>query len=74
MAQKKPESIITPDVQVGGGGTIYTVRPLTDAGRAWIEANVQSEDWQWLGSALCVEHRYIANLIEGMKADGLIVE
>ena len=62
-----------PDVVIGGGGTIYTVTPRTKQGEHWLSDNVASEPWQWLGGALCVEHRYIADLVDGMRADGLTV-
>ena len=61
------------DVIVGGGGSIYTLTPLSDEAKAWIDENVESEGYQWLGSSLCVEHRYVADVVEGMQAAGLIV-
>jgi len=60
------------DAEVSGGGTIFLVRPLTDAAREWIEENVSNES-QWFGQSLAVEHRYVGDLITGMQADGLTV-
>ena len=60
------------DAIVYSGGSVYLVRPLTPAADAWIEKNVQ-DDAQWFGPSLVVEHRYVADLIAGMKADGLEV-
>ena len=58
------------DALVSGHGSIYLVRPMSDAATAWIDENVQ-DDAQWLGPALAVEHRYILDLIDGMRASGL---
>ena len=38
--------------------------------RDWIDENVASEPWQWLGGALCVDHRYAGDLIEAIADDG----
>lgn len=63
----------TPDVWVRNEGTVVQFLPLSDAAREWIDQNVQSEDWQWMGRSLVVDHRYAGNLIEGMQGAGLVV-
>lgn len=55
------------------GSGLVVVRPLTEAAREWIEENVQSEEWQWLGPSLVVEWRTVENLIAGMIEAGLEV-
>lgn len=65
---------VTPDVIVHNGGTLFQFEPQTQAAKDWIEQNVQTESWQWFGGSLVVEHRYAAQLAEGMIADGLVVE
>lgn len=62
------------DVVVSGDGTLFAIRPLTDAARRWIDENVSAEGWMWLGNTLYVEHRYIADIVAGMEDAGLIVE
>lgn len=62
------------DVLVDNQGNVFGFTPVTPAGREWIEANVQSESWQWLAGTLNVEHRYAADLVAGMQAAGLNVE
>lgn len=62
------------DIQVDWGGSIYFLRAVSDAGKAWIEANVeQNEETQHWGGAIVVEHRYIMDIIIGARADGLKV-
>lgn len=62
-----------PDVAVENHGSIFLFRPQTEAGREWIDANVQ-DDATWFGGALVVEHGYAFNLTDGMISDGLRVE
>lgn len=58
------------DIHVENNGSLWLIRPLTDAGREWIDENV-SDDSQWIGGALAVEPRYVQALVEGMQLDGL---
>jgi hypothetical protein len=60
------------DVEVENHGTIFLVRPLTETARDWLDENV-SDDAQYFGGALVVEHRYIEDLVEGMLGDDLNV-
>ena len=61
------------DAEVENHGTIFLVRPLTEAARDWLAENVSNES-QWFGAALVVEHRYAADLVDGMIGDGLNVQ
>lgn len=67
------DNIEPDDVRVSGGGSVFLVTPLSAAGKAWVEEHVHLEDWQWLGKGFGVEHRYIENLVDGMRGDGLSV-
>lgn len=53
---------------------MYQVIPKTDKAREWIEENVGTEPWQWLGDALAVDHRYIEDLELGMLDAGLTTD
>ena len=77
MAAKKsvPASQkLTPDVLVHNEGTVFLFNPLTAKAKEWIDNNVQSEDYQWFGTTLVVEHRYAWGLAEGMKDAGLVLQ
>ena len=52
--------------------TVFGIRPLTQEAKNWIKENVSYESWQWLGSMLCIEHRYIADIVDGMIEAGLL--
>ena len=53
-----PQPPGTPDVLVNNVGMLYTFCPLTLCATEWIDETVQTEQWQWFGHALVVEHRY----------------
>lgn len=61
------------DITVTYHGSIAMIRPHTPEAAAWIDANIALESWQWLGGAFSCEPRYVADLIEGMQAAGLII-
>lgn len=61
-----------PDFLVENHGSIFLLRALTPAANSWIEENL-SEERQTFGSAIVVEHRYIADIVRGAQADGLVV-
>lgn len=67
------QNVPTPDVQIENHGTIFLVRPLTEAAFEWVADHVSGES-QWFGNALAVEHRYVAALTQGMMDDGLEVQ
>ena len=61
------------DFTVSGGGTVYLLCPHTDAARTWLDEHV-GEDAQYLSNNLAVEHRYIGDIVEGARGDGLTVQ
>ena len=63
----------TIDIQITRSGNIFLVQPVTQEAKDWIEKNVQTEDWQWFGTALCVDQHYIESLLRGMQDDGLVI-
>lgn len=65
----------TVDIRVGGGNGFYTITPVSKAGRAWIEENVQYEGWQCLGPSIGIDNGQLAHDIAcGAQAAGLEVE
>ena len=60
------------DFEVQNEGTIYLLRPLTPAARAWVAGYIP-DDAQYFGDAVVVEHRYIRDIVAGIVADGLTV-
>lgn len=62
------------DVFARNEGSVVLIQPLTQAAKDWLQDNVESEPWQWLGSNLVVDHRFADGLLRGMTGDGLDVE
>jgi hypothetical protein len=60
------------DLTFANHGSIFTMDPVTDAGREWIAEHIP-EDAQTWGNAIVIEHRYVRAIYEGAAADGLDV-
>lgn len=61
------------DFEVSNGGTIFLIRPLTAAAREWVSENLTLESWQWFGGGFAVEHRYVVDIVAGIREAGLEV-
>jgi len=59
-----------PDFLIADHGSIVTIAPVSAAARDWIDENVASEPWQWLGGALCVDRRCADDLVTEIEAAG----
>ena len=53
---------------------MYQVTPKTDRAKTWIDENVVTEAWQWMGNTLVVDHHYIEKLELGMLDSGLTTD
>ena len=62
----------TPDFVVENHSTIYLLRPISPAAFFWIEEHLPEDHLTFAGSVV-VEHRYIADIVRGAIADGLVV-
>lgn len=62
-----------PDILVENHGSLITFTMQNESARAWINANVESEPYQWFGDALCVEPRYAADVVNAMISEGFLV-
>lgn len=60
------------DFEVQNEGSIFLLRPLSDEAFQWIEDHI-GEEAQFFGNAVAVEHRYIADIVDGIISDGLEV-
>ena len=62
------------DVTVVNQGSVFAFYLNTQEAKDWVEENVQTEGYQWLGDGMfAVEWRYAAALARGMQEDGLVV-
>jgi hypothetical protein len=58
------------DLTVTNDGSLFLLRPDSDAGRQWIEEHLPEDAPTWC-DAVVVEHRFIADIVAGAAADGL---
>ena len=64
-----------PDVTVQNEGSLVLLRPKTEAGTAWLDRNIGSDNgYQPYWPTVVVEPRYLEHIIEGMQDDGLVIE
>jgi hypothetical protein len=65
---------INPDFVVENHGSIFLLRPLTPMARSWVEEHIgDSSGYQPYYPTVVVGHRYIADIVRGAGADGLVV-
>lgn len=61
------------DFLVENHGSICVLQPLTSAAVEWCDANLPEDCLSW-GGGVVVEPRYIDDIVEGIRGDGLTVE
>lgn len=64
----------TFDVQVDDSGSITMIRPLSLKANRWLARNTDTQSWQWMCGTLCIDSRYAASIIRGMKRSRLKVD
>lgn len=68
MTSKNPDVTVWPD----GSITLLTFKSQT--ARDWVDQNVHTEPYMWLGRSLAVDSNYVKDIITGMIDDGLVVD
>lgn len=61
------------DVSVENHGSIVILRPLSNAGKDWVNEYVSKEGYQPYRDSVIVEPRYADAILNGMRGDGLHV-
>lgn len=59
------------DVTVQCDGSVYLFGWNSESGREFLQTDVQTEPWQWLGCYLVVDHRNAAGLAAAILQNGL---
>jgi hypothetical protein len=71
-AQAAYDASTGTDFAVANHGTIVLLQPLTRAANEWIAANLPADRLHYAG-AIVIEPRYLADIVAGIRADGLEV-
>jgi hypothetical protein len=65
---------ILPDFLVENHGSIFLLKPQTSAATCWVDEHIGRENgYQPYYPTVVVEHRYIADIVDGIQNDGLAV-
>ena len=71
---EREETSFPPDFLIENHFSIFLIRPLTEAATVWLELNIEAAgSFQPYWPTVVAEHRYIADIIEGIQNDGLAV-
>ena len=64
----------TNDFLIENHGSIFLLRPVTDAGRDWVDEHIGADNgYQPYWPTVVVEHRFISDIVAGIQNDGLAV-
>ena len=66
----KGEIQMSEDFELQNEGSLYLLRPLTGQAAEWIEEHIE-QNRQMFGTAVVVEHRYVADIVRGIADAGL---
>jgi hypothetical protein len=61
------------DFAVANHGSVVILHALTRAAEEWVDEHLPRDAMSWGHSGTVVEPRYIADIVEGITADGLTV-
>lgn len=74
MSQKISETKIKADFCLENYGSILLLRPLSDAAEDWVNEHIGRDNgFQPYWPTVVIEPRYLADILEGVKAEGLAV-
>lgn len=59
------------DIRIIRSGSMIGLHMLSDRAEAWVDDNVDSKPYQWMGKILWADARFGETVIEGMQAAGL---
>lgn len=54
-------------------GSIAILTPMTEAAEDWVAEHLP-EDAMRFGPGVVIEHRYVADIVDGLVADGLSIK
>jgi len=62
------------DFSLENHGSIFPLRPLTDVACSWVDQNIGRDNgFQPYWPNVVIEHRYVTDILEGIKSEGLAV-
>ena len=69
-----PQSAPSLDLIFENHFSLYLIRPVSPAGKSWLDENVGDENTLTFGGAVVCEPRYVEQIYFGAKQAGLAVQ
>jgi hypothetical protein len=68
-------TVNTPDFELENHGSLFFLRPLNSAATQWVQEHLPADEpeTQYWGDAIVIEPRYVAPIVDGIIADGLVL-
>ena len=51
------------DFCIADHGSVFLIRPVSEAARQWLDENIVAEPWQWFAGSLAVDHRFARDIV-----------
>jgi hypothetical protein len=63
------------DFKLENHGSLFLLRPLNSAAKEWMGEHLRMDnpETQFWGDAIVIESRYVAPIVDGIIADGLVL-
>ena len=61
---------MSEDFELQDEGSLYLLRPLTREAVEWLDEHIE-QNRQMFGTAVVIEHRYVADIVRGIRDAGL---
>ena len=71
---QQEETPLPPDFLAENHGSIFLLRPQNEQAIAWVHEHIGSGNgFQPYWPTVVIEHRYVADILEGIQNDGLVI-
>ncbi len=64
---------LVPVWRVENHGSIIRIVPVNELATEWLHERCATEPWQWMGKALCIDHRPAGDLLAVMAQAGVVL-
>lgn len=65
---------MSSDFRLDNHGSIAILHPATKAAAQWIHEHIPDDAMRFGTHGVVIEHRFVADIVEGVQSDGLTVD
>ena len=70
-----PQTVPPADFFLENHGSVLLLRPQTVSARIWVDDHIGKDNgFQPCYPIVCIEHRFLADIVAGIENDGLAVQ